>query len=101
MSKRKFILTVSSFFLLTVFILSFIGQRERKLIKEGNKIVEEVEKFKEDNGRVPNSLSEIGYQENMEGPLYYEKRDSVNYVLWFGTSLGESVTYSSTLKEWH
>jgi hypothetical protein len=36
----------------------------------------------------------------MEGPLFYEKRDSVNYMVYFGTSLGESMIYYSDTKEW-
>ena len=46
-------------------------------------------------------MEELGIKEE-EGvdALYYQKRDSNNYILWFGTTLGESVIYYSDSKTW-
>ena len=30
----------------------------------------------------------------------YEKKDSINYSIWFGTVLGESIIYDSDTKQW-
>jgi hypothetical protein len=47
-------------------------------------------------------MSELGIKEEMDGPFYYEKNDITNsYLVWYGTILGESVTYDSTTKKWN
>jgi hypothetical protein len=67
---------------------------------EGNKIVTKIELFKEENGRLPSSLSELGTKETEEGPIYYEKKGNSNYILWYGAELGESVTFDSSTNKW-
>jgi hypothetical protein len=39
-------------------------------------------------------------KETENGPIYYKKESDTEYVVWFGTQLGESVTYDSETKEW-
>ena len=69
-------------------------------IKKGNKVKEKVEVYKIKNGRLPNSLTDIGEIDSEEGPIYYDKVDSITYMISFGLSLGESETYSSKTKKW-
>ncbi len=69
-------------------------------IKTGNEIVNKIEKFRKDKGKLPETLSEIGIEEKEEGPIYYKKESETKYILWFGTTLGESITYDSDTKEW-
>ncbi len=76
------------------------ASRESRLIKQGNEIVSKIESFRKDKGRLPDSLSAVGIEEKEEGPIYYEKRGEARYLLWFGTELGESVTYDSESKKW-
>jgi hypothetical protein len=78
-----------------------LNDRETRLIKEGNVLIGKIELFKRDQGRLPDSLSEIGIEEKEEGPLYYEKKSNTKYVLWFGTELGESIVYDSDHKKWN
>jgi hypothetical protein len=73
---------------------------EKKLIEQGNDLVEKIEIFKTNIGRLPADLEELGINETLEGPLFYNKLDSANYMVWFGTSLGESMIYYSDTKEW-
>jgi len=50
---------------------------------------------------LPTGLSELGIEEKMEGPFYYVKWDSINYMLYFVTAgVGESMNYYSDTKEW-
>jgi hypothetical protein len=58
-----------------------------KLKEEGNKIVNKTERFRSENSRLPKDLNEIGIEETLEGPLYYQKIDSIDYMVWFGSSL--------------
>lgn len=70
-------------------------------MKEGNAIVQSVELFRAKYNRLPNSLSEMGLPESEAGPLYYLKEDNgKDFMVWYGTTLGESTTYYSLDKKW-
>ncbi len=75
--------------------------REYRLIKDGDFLIDKIEGFRLEKGRLPNSLEEIGYEER-DGVdvLYYDKRDSTHYTISFGTSLGESKFYYSDSQQW-
>ena len=75
-------------------------QREIRLVKKGEELVAKIENFREEKGRLPNSLKELGIEEKEEGPLHYAKRGESAYVVWFGTTVGESVAYDSRSKKW-
>jgi hypothetical protein len=66
----------------------------------GNGIIVKIELFKKKNGKLPDQLSDLGIKETEQGPIYYEKRDSINYTVSFGTSMGESMIYYSDSKKW-
>jgi hypothetical protein len=96
----KFIaLAILGLFLVWFFFLK--ESREERLVKKGDLIVVGIEKFRNEFRKFPHSMEELGIKEE-EGvdALYYQKRDSNNYILWFGTTLGESVTYYSDSKTW-
>ena len=67
--------------------------------KGGSEIVVKVEQFRKTTGRLPNSLSEIGIQENESCPCYC-KTSNESFILWYGATLGESDTYDSRTKQW-
>jgi hypothetical protein len=91
--------------------------------KAGNTIVEKIELYKNANGFFPNSLQDIGYDEGLgikgeyvcyeanifsvpsitviNGKIFcYQRVDSVNYMVWFGTTLGEGIYYYSDTQQW-
>ncbi|MBR1396369.1 MAG: hypothetical protein IJ563_02400 [Selenomonadaceae bacterium] len=94
--------------------------------KIGNTIIEEVERFKKDNGHPPNWLYYVGsdsvfldFQNDIavigetdllevglsvleiDGEVFcYQRIDSTDYMIWFGTSLGEGIYYYSDTKKW-
>lgn len=90
----KLVLTIT---LIYLFIFA-CGYGEK--LKQGNEVVAKIEKFKNDKGRLPNSLSEIGIVETESGPIYYKKESETKYIVWFGKELGESATYDSVTKQW-
>lgn len=92
---RKYI-----FFILPILFIACNGPSEKRLLKDGNKIIEKIEVYKINNKELPNSLNEVGIEEKLEGPIFYNKEDSSNYILWFGVSVGESMVYSSKTKRW-
>lgn len=97
--KKSVLLTIS---ILIIGFIVYLLVDKNNLKSEGNTIIDKIEIFKQSNKRLPNSLNELGIQEKMNGPFYYEKNDSTNsYLVWYGTILGESVTYDSTTKKWN
>lgn len=83
-----------------IFLLYSCNYYEDEQIEEGNKIVERIETYKLNKGYLPATLEEVDKKSDSEGTFYYERSDSVNYVLWFGTSLGEGMYYYSDTKTW-
>jgi hypothetical protein len=67
---------------------------------QGERIIEKIESFKSETRRLPRSLTEIGVPETEEGPVYYKQVSESRYQVWFGTTLGESVTYDSETRRW-
>jgi hypothetical protein len=66
----------------------------------GEEVVERIERYREYHGTLPATLDDIGIEERLESPIHYTRRDSQQYQVWFGTSLGESITYHSERGSW-
>ena len=99
---RKTILLFFFIVIILIFTLLFFRKSEEKsLIDKGNEVIVKVDSFRNVNKRLPNSLSELGILEKEEGPIYYEKKDSLRYIIWFGTTFGESEIYDSEKKKWN
>jgi hypothetical protein len=64
-----------------------------------NVVISKIEEFKRVKGRLPNSLSETGAEEDESCPCYC-KTNNGSYIVWYGTTLGESDTYDSETKKW-
>jgi len=67
--------------------------------KASNEIIGKVEQFKKSNGRLPERLSDIGLKENESCPCYC-KTSTDSYMVWYGTTLGESDTFDSRTRTW-
>lgn len=67
--------------------------------RTGRKIISRVESFRISDGRLPETLEEIGVADpNLR--IFYRKTNDNEYIVWFGTTLGESETYNSRTKKW-
>ncbi len=67
--------------------------------RTGDNVVAKVEQFRKSNGRLPHALSDIGTKEEESCPCYCKTGDD-SYIVWYGTSLGESDAYDSRTKKW-
>jgi hypothetical protein len=67
--------------------------------RAGNEIVAKVEMFKKSTGHLPEALSDIGFKENESCPCYCKTSDA-SYIVWCGTTLGESDTFDSRTQRW-
>lgn len=70
-------------------------------ISQGNELVRQIETFHRTRGRLPDSLDEVSPYEENRGKLFYERCSGSQYIVWFGTTLGHSMTYSSSDGGWH
>jgi hypothetical protein len=85
------------------FYLSVFGPDEfvwRNRVRQGNQVAKKLEAFRQEHRRLPESLPEMGITVDESGPVFYEKCTDAQYVLWFGTTLGESMTYDTTTGKW-
>ena len=73
---------------------------EDRLRRQGDEVVAKIEQFRRDSSRLPRSLAAVGFDEKESGPIHYEPRGEARYVVWFGTTLGESVIYDSETRTW-
>lgn len=96
---RSWVIPALFIFVSALSISCFVSRRAQ-LEAEGNNIALKIEAYRETNKRLPDSLSDIGIEESLEGPIYYGKKDDGRYILWFGEELGESRTYDSRSKTW-
>jgi hypothetical protein len=67
--------------------------------KSSENVVAKVEQFRKSNGRLPNALSDIGTKEDESCPCYCKTGDD-SYIVWYGTTLGDSDAYDSRTKKW-
>lgn len=63
-------------------------------------LIEKVETFKKENNRLPKDVSELGINEKMDSPAFYEIQTDSTYMVWYGLSVGESKVYRSETKKW-
>ena len=88
---------------LTLIYLSFFGPDEfvwRHEIQTGNQILRRVESFRQEHHRLPDSLEEVGVNDSDSLGINYQKCDANLYLIWFGTSLGESMSYDPVTRKW-
>lgn len=100
MRRKSYILIALVGGCIAMIVFSIANNREDRLIRLGNQYVAKINKYYLAKGKLPNSLSEVGGMDSEEGPIYYERKDTSSFILWFGTTVGESITYRSTTKSW-
>jgi len=62
--------------------------------------VSKIQVFSRLRGRLPISLDEIGIGDPDARRFFYEKCTEHRFLVWFGTRLGESMTYDSDAFKW-
>jgi len=100
--KKKLI--TSSVLLLTFLLLIYFYLRKHedyKYVKEGSILIEKVEKYKKEHGKLPESVKDLGLIPEMDEGPYYKKTDSSNYIIYFNIGLdNDQFIYYSKSKRW-
>ena len=86
--------------ILTIGILLGLVACESENEKYALELINKVEEFEKQNGRLPNNVTEMGLIELENSMAFYEKKNDSVYVIWFGLGLGESQTYNSKTRKW-
>ena len=110
--KRLPLLTLLFLVLCLLSCSSYIEKNKRT----GNLIIERIDQYKKDNGHLPDQINYVDseyefldFQNDstvvsvleIDGEVFcYERIDSINYMFWFGTTLGEGIYYYSDTKTW-
>ena len=68
-------------------------------IRKGDELVERVEGFRAKRGRLP-SAEELLIDDEYSMRFWYLKCDDAHYIVGFGTTLGESMSYGSERRKW-
>ena len=103
MSLRKHvIITASIMAALLIGVGGWIWRASGTTQRLGEEVVRRVENFRTIHQKLPESLTEIGIEVKSESdpPVYYRKESSDHYIVWYGLSLGESMTYDSATRKW-
>lgn len=71
-------------------------------MKEANRIIDKIEYYRKLNNKLPDDLNSLGIKETEEGPFFYKKINSKNYIIWrqADSSLGDSEIYYSDSEKW-
>lgn len=104
-SKKSILLLVAaSLSLVAVFAIfdsfgpdSFVFRKE---VRRGNAIISKIDAFHRQRRRLPTSMDEIGISAPDANRFFYEKCSDRRFLVWFGTRLGESMTYDSDALKW-
>lgn len=81
---------------LSILISSCTDKRE----KIGEAIYLKIVQYKNSNGRLPDGLNDIGIEEKVEGPIYFQKQTDSTFIIYYGGTLGESIVFNPLTKEW-
>lgn len=69
-------------------------------VRKGNRVASEIDRYRAQKGHLPLSLGEIGEPDSESGPIYYQQCSETHYLLWFGTTLGHSMSFDSANRSW-
>ncbi|MBN8837582.1 MAG: hypothetical protein J0I09_10000 [Sphingobacteriia bacterium] len=81
------------------FFLFFIFSCSDKREKIGQNIYMKIIQYQKSKGHLPDKLNDIGIEEKMEGPIYYQKQTDSTFIIYYGRELGESMVFDPKTKE--
>ena len=102
MNRKSRIITVSVFFcaIVSALFFYFCYLEENRIESKGEELILAIEKYKNETGRLPGSVIDLGIQEEMGQGPYYKKMDSLVYIVYFNIGFDEIRVYCSNTEEW-
>jgi len=74
---------------------------------DADRLIKELDVYVKKYGKTPTNeeawkiMNNLGLRSDESCRPCYQQVDNKNYLIWFGLTLGESYTYSSSSKEWY
>lgn len=68
--------------------------------KHAKMIIEKVEAYRQETGKLPEKVTEVGIDDNQDHLSFYIKKGENEYEIWYGLGLGTSKIYNSKTKKW-
>ncbi len=68
--------------------------------KHAGLIIRKVEAYRQENGKLPEKVTEVGIDDNQDHLSFYVKKNEDEYEIWYGLGLGTSRIYNSKTKKW-
>jgi hypothetical protein len=102
MKKSKIsIIGTAIFAAILIMTLLFLRYNENRSYEErGESLISKVEDYRQRTGNLPDSVSDLGMEEEMGDGPYYKKQDSLHYIVYFNIGFDHSKTYYSKTQEW-
>ena len=88
----RWILLIAFVVILGIVTVKLLPDSKRDLAE---RVITQIRNYQFRNGYLPESLDQLGLVESNEGPVFYERVDRHNFIVYYGTSLGESEVYTS------
>lgn len=99
--KLRFILGLAFTVLLSLAVSSCESYEKRQIEQEAETLITKIEAFQKENGRLPETLMEIGKKrEELEGPIMYFKKSPTSYGLQALLTMDSTYNYDSETKKW-
>jgi len=91
---------VVSILIITFFVIYGLQKQENNnYYKRAIVLIDKIEAFKYAEKRLLNNVNELGLEENMNDGPYYEKKDSISYMIFFNIGFDNIRIYHSDKKE--
>lgn len=87
---------IALFFVYQVLLI----QNNKDYQKRAELLINKIETFRRLEKRLPNDVKELGLEEPMDNGPYYEKKDSVTFVVFFNIGFDDTYIYYSDTKKW-
>jgi hypothetical protein len=98
---KKLIIGISVVIIIVLGVFFYLNVLENQEYKEkGGLLIEKVEKYKSQYGYLPETVKDLKIESEMgEGP-YYEKVDSLKYIVYFSIGFDNTLMYYSDTEIW-
>ena len=95
-NKIHFLKFTSLISLLSIFLILSCSTKD---FSKAESVIKKIEQYKKSHSKLPNSLVEIGIDNN-SGPVYYDKINEVHYQMFYQIETEEIWTYNTVEKKW-
>lgn len=98
---KKLIIGISVVVIIVLGIFFYLRELENQEYKEkGGLLIEKVEEYKSRYGNLPESVKDLKIDSEMGKGQYYEKVDSLKYIVYFNIGFDNMLTYYSDTNKW-